>query len=408
MNKSYCPWSPNATCRTELFSDLKSAFIIGSNDPSRREYIETIKEVLREFDLEPNFALDLSQYNGKNAFCTNICGQIRKSRIIITDLSGPWVICNDCKSESIQQSINVYWEYGYAAALEKDPILLCDENQPVPFDIADKNTEFYNKKSLTKILKTLIKHKIDTPIPKQRFKVLTRVVPEDYQLVIDSFKNELYERIKKKDLKLIFSFFPYDVNEDLFPLDDHMKFFLERRLPLRTKRDYSVFRDFTGFEISQNYFASFSKNIWMGNNLLVASDGIIIYGIYINGEEHLKQGYNYKNFPVKEILACLLGFLDYVHDIYEYVKFEDFLIISMEIQNISNYYLFQQNEYWPNMIQKAAEFAKFKQKNFKKVVKSYSIQELKNSNQKLKIARNLFDPVLRAFDRINIPIYDQF
>lgn len=49
-----------------------------------------------------------------------------------------------------------------------------------------------------------------------------------------------------------------------------------------------------------------------------------------------------------------------------------------------------------------------RQKNFKKVVKSYSIQELNNSNQKLKIARDLFDPVLRAFGRINLSIYDQF
>ena len=73
-----CPWSPNATCNTKLFSDPKSAFIIGSNAPDRREYIDIIIEILREFDLEPNFALDLNQYNGKLAFCTNICSYTYK------------------------------------------------------------------------------------------------------------------------------------------------------------------------------------------------------------------------------------------------------------------------------------------------------------------------------------------
>jgi len=38
-----CPWSPNASCPVELFSDINSAFIIGPNVPDRRQYKKDIK-----------------------------------------------------------------------------------------------------------------------------------------------------------------------------------------------------------------------------------------------------------------------------------------------------------------------------------------------------------------------------
>ncbi len=157
-----CPWSPNASCNTELFSDPNSAFIIGSNSTDRREYIEMIKEVINEFNLEPNFALDLNQYNGKQAFCTHICSQIRKSRIIVADLSGSSI---KCKETNILFSANVFWEYGYAAALEKDPIIIFDESQSIPFDVADKNTESYNEKSLKDLLRPVIEQRLRNSIP---------------------------------------------------------------------------------------------------------------------------------------------------------------------------------------------------------------------------------------------------
>lgn len=161
-----CPWSPYASCDTKLFSDLNSAFIIGSNSPDRREYIDMIIEVLKEFKLEPSFALDLNQYNGKQAFCTNICSQIRKSRIIIADLSGPTeIVCVKCQETRDIFSVNVFWEYGYAAALEKDPIIICDESQIVPFDVADKNAEFYNRGNLKELLRPVIQQRLMSPIP---------------------------------------------------------------------------------------------------------------------------------------------------------------------------------------------------------------------------------------------------
>lgn len=154
--KDNCPWSPNASCHIELFSDINRAFIITSNAPDRDPYREAIKEVFREFKLEPNFAYDLNEYNGKVAFCTHICGQIRKARVIIADLSGTTIkFCTECGHEE-EYSVNVFWEYGYAAALEKDPILIYDENQLLPFEVVDKNAEEYNLGNIKEILRPLL------------------------------------------------------------------------------------------------------------------------------------------------------------------------------------------------------------------------------------------------------------
>ena len=185
-----CPWSPNASCTIELFSDLNSAFIIGSNSPDRREYIEMIKEVIIEFNLEPIFALNLNQYNGKQAFCTNKCSQIRKSRIIVADLSGPTeIVCNNCNETMDIFSVNVFWEYGYASALEKDPILICDESQYVPFDVADKNAEFYNKGNLKELLRPVIQQRLNNPIP-FKSNILNIGETTKFQQLHDLFKTQ--------------------------------------------------------------------------------------------------------------------------------------------------------------------------------------------------------------------------
>jgi len=198
-----CPWSPHALCNTELFSDLNSAFIIGSNSPGRREYIDMIKEVLKEFKLEPSFALDLNQYNGKQAFCTHICGQIRKSRIIIADLSGSTeIVCYKCKETKEIFSANVFWEYGYAAALEKDPIIICDELQIPPFDVGDKNAEFYNKGSLKELLR---------PIIKQRLKVKIPISSDDSNTIFITDSKELHKNMLRTLLKNYLIRYYYEV-----------------------------------------------------------------------------------------------------------------------------------------------------------------------------------------------------
>lgn len=409
-----CPWSPNAACIIPLFSDEHSAFIIASNADDREPYREAIKDILREFNLDPIFALDLNQYNGKQAFCTHICGPIRKSRIIVADLSGTTkTYCYTCNIKEIEFSVNVYWEYGYATALEKDPILIVDENQILPFDVADKVADPYNLGNIKNILRPLIRNRLDAPIPQHRFQVLTRFTPQEYQNTINeemmSFKRDLEESY----LKLCFNIFPSEPIENLLPLDDQMKEFLEVKNPLRIKNDRPIFRDLRHYEVTQNTFFYKSNSTWMGNNIQITVDGIINYICYVNGDNHFSWVYGmrnyrripYKYFPKSEILNCFLGLLNYIKEIYNYVNFNELITFSLEIENIQDFYLFRETSLEPSM---QPELARYKQDDFRKVVKVYNVNSLENNDNKIRIAKDFFDPVLRAFGRVNLPIYDEF
>ncbi|MCE1398452.1 nucleoside 2-deoxyribosyltransferase [Enterobacter cloacae] len=76
---------------------------------------------------------------------------------IITELTGASVIIADITPNNP----NVYYEVGYAHALKKDVILLCNENRErLPFDLADFRTIFY-KDSIaghTQVTEKLKKH----------------------------------------------------------------------------------------------------------------------------------------------------------------------------------------------------------------------------------------------------------
>lgn len=76
-----------------------------------------------------------------DAFCDSICRHIRGSRLIINDISAPLrQVCKECKKNDYVPSLNVYWEYGYAAGLGKTQIVICEENQfdIIPFDVGSK------------------------------------------------------------------------------------------------------------------------------------------------------------------------------------------------------------------------------------------------------------------------------
>ena len=141
MEKSLnCYWSNSRSCKISLSQFEKTVFIIASNDPSRIETINRIKKSIAEFDLKPIFAAELEENNNLSAFCDNICTYIRGSSINIVDLTAYLNECGKCNSPYEESSVNVYWEYGYAAGLDKPIILICEENQAesIPFNILDK------------------------------------------------------------------------------------------------------------------------------------------------------------------------------------------------------------------------------------------------------------------------------
>lgn len=164
---SNCYWSDSRECKVPLFSEEENVFIIGSCN--RMEFIDQIKKILKNSGLNPIFAEDLKIHNNLDAFCDNICHFIRSSRLIINDISAPdGIICEECKKSDLIPSLNVYWEYGYAAGLGKPQIVICSEDQisKTPFDVAGKQIQKYNESNLEEILTSLIKNELEKPLSK--------------------------------------------------------------------------------------------------------------------------------------------------------------------------------------------------------------------------------------------------
>ena len=141
------------------------------------------------------FAEDLKQHNGYKAFCSNICSTIISSTLVIVDLSASLtnISCSSCNQgiEHLQQSVNVYWEYGYACGLGKRILLLVDETQidKLPFDVADTQVEIYNLDNLREKLIELINLKLSEPFMPNRYYVLppplppTPIGPHDHRII---------------------------------------------------------------------------------------------------------------------------------------------------------------------------------------------------------------------------------
>ncbi len=171
-----CYWRKAGSCTTPLDKFNNIAFIIASNDPSRIDIINNIKKITKEFDLEPKLAVELEENNNLSAFCDSICAYIRGSRISIVDLSAPLKECNDCDSKSEEPSVNVYWEYGYAAGLKRPIILICEEKQAesIPFNILDKQILYYNEDNIEEELGRLLQQKTSQPTVEGPKEVISR------------------------------------------------------------------------------------------------------------------------------------------------------------------------------------------------------------------------------------------
>ncbi len=88
METNICNWNPSIICPFELTSEPENVFIIGSNADDRRDFIDKIINTVEICGLTPRFAADLNENNGYDAFCQNICKEIRICRFVIVDLSG--------------------------------------------------------------------------------------------------------------------------------------------------------------------------------------------------------------------------------------------------------------------------------------------------------------------------------
>ncbi|MFX1238562.1 MAG: hypothetical protein ACFE8P_12685, partial [Promethearchaeota archaeon] len=226
MPQEFCYWTPSATCRVALGSEPNKIFIIGSNATDRREYIEKIMNSISSLELEPRFALDLKRNNGYYAFCRNICTEIRSCRFVVADLSGSRVSksmgckCGECQSEECevqfdyQFSTNVFWEYGYASGMKKRILLICDENQHPPFDVCEKDIEYYNSENLEEMLTELLNNELEANKSSETRELID--ITQDFTRINAKFDEKLTRGGQNTDLEVRISIMPTGLTTELF------------------------------------------------------------------------------------------------------------------------------------------------------------------------------------------------
>lgn len=91
-------------------------------------YEEVIKPVTQEFGIECERA---DEYNTTNPIIEDIVGSIREASVIIADIT--------------PDNPNVFYEVGYAHAINKPTILLSNKTRDkLPFDVSSFRTLFYD------------------------------------------------------------------------------------------------------------------------------------------------------------------------------------------------------------------------------------------------------------------------
>lgn len=206
-----CYWSNARSCNISINEYEDFAFIIASNDISRIEIINKIKKIINDFNLKPKMAVELEENNNLTTFCDSICAYIRGSRINIVDLTAPLKQCNECDRDYEEPSVNVYWEYGYAAGLKKPLILICDEKQAeyIPFNILDKQILYYQEDHIEEQLGHLLKLRLEQPESEvHQREIKKRTEPLDIGKTTDALKTmgngEMINIIRKSSHQELF------------------------------------------------------------------------------------------------------------------------------------------------------------------------------------------------------------
>lgn len=132
--------------------DPKAFVIMQFTEPYNELYNDVIKKVCeKEFKLE---VVRADESYGPGIIIADVINKIRESQIIIAEIS--------------PVNANVYYEVGFAHALNKPTILIADKNTKLPFDISPFRTLFYENSiggkskiedGLRKHLKTIFEQK---------------------------------------------------------------------------------------------------------------------------------------------------------------------------------------------------------------------------------------------------------
>ena len=131
-------------------SNNKKVFIAMSFDPKHKPIMEAIKTALRGSGYLPNPICDKPH---NNWIMSEILAEIKDSKFVIADLTG--------------QNLGVYYEAGFAEALNKEVILTCPENgfKKIHFDLKQKFIiKYSNEEELIERLMAQIKGTVGVAI----------------------------------------------------------------------------------------------------------------------------------------------------------------------------------------------------------------------------------------------------
>jgi hypothetical protein len=107
--------------------EIPKAFVVMQfSSPFNELYQEVIKSVCEKFKLN---VIRADETYGPGIILTDITKQINESRLIIAEITNP--------------NPNVFYEVGYAHALNKPTILIAESGTKLPFDVSSFRTLFY-------------------------------------------------------------------------------------------------------------------------------------------------------------------------------------------------------------------------------------------------------------------------
>lgn len=110
-----------------VHSEKPKAFVVMQfSSPFNELYSDVIKPICDELDLN---VLRADETYGPGLIIADISKEIRESRVVIAEIS--------------PTNSNVYYEVGYAHALNKPTILIAEKSVKLPFDVSPFRTLFY-------------------------------------------------------------------------------------------------------------------------------------------------------------------------------------------------------------------------------------------------------------------------
>jgi len=345
----------------------------------------------------PRFATDLQEFNGYAAFCTNICSEIRKSRLVIVDLSGEKLYrregckCSECDiedchiSSDLLFSMNVYWEYGHASALNKRTILLCDETHYLPFNVAGKHYEGYSRETLESKLTSLLEIERNRVSPEVQESHEYIDSSEDLLTIRAKFRNDIVSAIQNTDLDIFIDVKPLNLRHELFNQTDYqaLKEHIMRDLRIGPLIDSISHATLFGELIGTREGLKHIDNVPMGGSIIISRMGNVIYFWHDKKEHHDEW------LQTTYISVYLLTFFTFLRGFFQRVDYTRRVSIQISIAKLEGWKYSPEPSFMPDR-----HPYRFENSSFTPITFEIDTEELANNSFIVSKVENILTEIL--------------